>query len=155
MRYRAPLQTIFLVVSRSLRGQAALLMTLGLLAAPLEAQSFRRGDANADSTIDLADPVAMLFYLFIGNAPPSCVDAVDVNDDGITDLSDPLGILKFLFRSGDAPAAPFRECGVDPTSDGLTCESFSPCGGEELEPLEDEPGKDPIWSHPRDLSQVF
>ena len=41
-------------------------------------------------------------------------------------LSLPL-LLNSLFSGGPPPAAPFSECGPDPTPDALTCGSFEGC----------------------------
>ncbi len=40
---------------------------------------------------------------------------------------DAVYLLNFVFAGGPPPAAPFAECGVDPTTDDLTCESFEGC----------------------------
>lgn len=42
-------------------------------------------------------------------------------------VSDPVALLNHLFLGAPAPPAPFGECGVDPTVDGLGCEAFGPC----------------------------
>ncbi len=84
--------------------------------------SFRRGDTNSDGSVNLADAIGLLDYLFSGNAPtPPCVDALDANDSGALDLADPIGLLSFLFNAGDPPPAPFTDCGPDPTFDTIDC----------------------------------
>ncbi len=89
--------------------------------------TFSRGDANADSAIDIADAVFTLSYLFASGAPPSCLDAADANDDGAVDIADAIAVLSYLFAgAGDLPE-PFGECGIDPTVDELGCSSFPPC----------------------------
>ncbi|MBN1420215.1 MAG: PKD domain-containing protein [Planctomycetes bacterium] len=89
---------------------------------------FRRGDANADSSINIADAVFSLNYQFASGASPTCLKAADANDDGQVNLADPVFLLNFLFVSGSPPPpAPFGSCGVDPTDDGLTCESDAHC----------------------------
>ena len=46
-----------------------------------------RGDRRAGAArVVLADPIAILGYLFSGGATPNCLDAADANDDGIGDL---------------------------------------------------------------------
>ncbi|MEM7260696.1 MAG: lectin-like protein [Planctomycetota bacterium] len=82
--------------------------------------SFRRGDANGDGLIDLADPVHHLRHLFVG-APAPCRSALDSNDDGSVNLADPIYTLIFLFEDGADPPSPGVECGPDPTLDGLEC----------------------------------
>lgn len=89
---------------------------------------FRRGDANDDGTVDIADPVSTLSYLFSGGAAPSCEDAADANDDGDLDIGDPITSLTWLFLGGAEPPAPGpSECGPDPTQDALACEVSQNC----------------------------
>lgn len=99
---------------------------------PLEltvAPRFRRGDVNADGSLDISDAVSVLGFLFLGASPPSCIDAADVNDDATIDISDGVSILLHLFLGGIEPPVPFRDCGVDPTEDDLNCECYPPCWG--------------------------
>jgi ELWxxDGT repeat protein len=88
---------------------------------------FRRGDTNADGTLDMSDAVATLAYLFLGTAAPSCLDAADANDSGAVDLSDAVFTLGYLFLGTAAPPAPFGVCGVDPTTDNLDCDTAPGC----------------------------
>jgi hypothetical protein len=96
---------------------------------------FRRGDTNADSSIDVSDAIATLGFLFTGQAAPPCLDSADTNDDGALDISDAITLLSFLFVGG-APIpfpGPLDPCGDDPTADALGCAAFAPCGtGQEL-----------------------
>ena len=86
---------------------------------------FRRGDANADGAIDIADAVCVLGYLFGGAADPCaarvprCLDAADANDDGAVDIGDAVKILGHLFGGGGPLPPPGGACGIDPTDDGL------------------------------------
>jgi len=88
---------------------------------------FRRGDSNSDGSINISDPVFNLNYQFERGAAPSCLKTADVNDDGMINLADPISELNYLFASGPVPPIPLAECGVDPTPDALTCESYPPC----------------------------
>jgi hypothetical protein len=63
----------------------------------------RRGDANGDSVLDLADPITVLACLFLGGECPAADCAADANGDGRVDLSDPIFILEHLFLGGPAP----------------------------------------------------
>ena len=90
--------------------------------------TFRRGDSNADGTVDITDGVVLLSALFQGTAMPTCMDASDINDDGTMDIADPIFIFQYLFIGGDAPPAPGPgECGVDPTRDVLDCQAYDGC----------------------------
>ena len=79
-----------------------------------------RGDVNADRTVDIGDPIAGLFRLFLGRGT-ICADAGDANSDRRFDLSDVVYTLNYLFLGGSAPAAPFPDCG----SDTLDCQATS------------------------------
>ena len=96
---------------------------------------FHRGDSNGDGSLDIADPVNTLSYLFNGSAEPSCLETSDHNNDATLDISDPVALLMFLFASGAPPAAPGPPglpCGIDPDASGsradLGCASYSGCG---------------------------
>ena len=60
------------------------------------------GDPNGDGSVDIADAIGMLGYLFNAEAI-SCLAAMDVNGDGSTDISDPIYELAYLFSGGAAP----------------------------------------------------
>ena len=91
------------------------------------ARPFRRGDANADGALDIADAVFTLNYLFAAGPVPPCADAADANDDGTLDISDAVTLLAHLFAGAGPLPAPFGSCGGDPSPDTLTCASFPPC----------------------------
>jgi len=88
--------------------------------------TFRRGDANCDSFLDVSDAIVILNYLFIHNSSgqtPQCTDSVDVNDDSYIDISDCVSLLYYLFGVMGPPPAPFGQLGVDPTEDSIGCNS--------------------------------
>lgn len=92
------------------------------------AESFARGDCNADGAYDIADAIRTLATLFVPGSPaPQCPDACDSNDDGGVDISDAILTISALFSAGADPAAPFGGCGTDPTPDALDCPSFAAC----------------------------
>ncbi len=94
---------------------------------------FKRGDANADGTMNIADAVCILGYLFGGaegaclDAAAACRDAADSNDDGLVNVADAVYILQYIFLNAGPPPDPFETCGDDPTDDGLECVSHPPC----------------------------
>ncbi len=88
--------------------------------------ALKRGDANIDGSLDIADPVRVLGHLFEGRAV-RCRDACDANDDGRLDLSDPITLLLHLFRAARPLPVPTGTCGADETADGLGCENFDFC----------------------------
>ena len=84
------------------------------------ANSFIRADGNNDLTVNVADAVFILNFLFSGLAS-DCLDSLDANDDGGNDIADAVAVLAFLFSSGPAPPPPFPNPGPDPTADSLDC----------------------------------
>lgn len=91
-------------------------------------RQFLRGDCNADATVNIADVVAMLNYLFAGAADPACFAACDSNSDNVVDLADPVFNLGFSFGPGPVPAPPYPLCDVDPTpTPAISCVSPLAC----------------------------
>jgi hypothetical protein len=88
---------------------------------PIASPSFVRGDANADSKVDISDAVKILGFLFLGEAAPRCFDAADSDDNGKLDLSDAISLLYHLFQGAAPPPPPYPEAGTDPTPDPLDC----------------------------------
>ncbi|MGE3163427.1 MAG: hypothetical protein AB7O52_00825 [Planctomycetota bacterium] len=95
----------------------AMITTCGVLHGQ---SAFIRGDANANGSVDIADAVFNLDFLFNGGAP-ICLDAQDSNDDGQVNLADPVFSLAYQFSGGMSPTAPFPACGNDPTVDAIDC----------------------------------
>jgi hypothetical protein len=50
---------------------------------------FRRGDANADGAVNLADALFTMNHLFRGGDAPACPDAADADDTEGLDIGDP------------------------------------------------------------------
>jgi hypothetical protein len=92
---------------------------------------FRRGDANNDGRVDIADGINIILQLFFQSGVHIvCQKAADTNDDGRVDLSDAVYNFNYYLqpgkKSGDVlypkPPAPFPGCGQDTaTPDSLTC----------------------------------
>ena len=81
---------------------------------------FVRGDANQDGARDVADPIAVLSYLFSGAGVLPCLDAADANDDETVNIADAVSLLMWLFGGGGPPPEP-AVCGPDPDGDLLGC----------------------------------
>jgi hypothetical protein len=97
-----------------------------ILREPLEvvqgAGRFRRGDADGNALVDLADAVLILRHLFGGGESPSCLDAADADDSGTLDLTDSIHLLGVLFQGfGALPYPGGVVPGVDPATDLLGC----------------------------------
>jgi hypothetical protein len=92
----------------------------GLINVLPDGAAFVRGDSNDDAAVDLSDAVSTLGWLFLGDDPPSCLDAADANDDGLLDIADPVATLRALFEGDIALPSPSGP-GLDPTPDSLGC----------------------------------
>ena len=90
-------------------------------------QVFKRGDANSDQDIDLADAIFILSYLFTGTEGPECEDTGDANDDGTIDLADAIKVLSYLFTEGSGSGSLSDLCNEDLTEDLLGCSSYPVC----------------------------
>lgn len=88
---------------------------------------FRRGDVNADGSVDLSDAVTILGALFTGTVLSDCEDVVDTNDDGQINIGDAVSLLGLLFVGGGPLPPPFPGCGPDPTPDELDCAEWFGC----------------------------
>ena len=90
---------------------------------------FRRGDANEDGAVDIADAIFMLYTLMLDGPESGCKDATDANDSGTHDIADVVFVLSYQFSNGATPPAPgVDNCGVDATpDDGMSCENYGGC----------------------------
>ena len=93
---------------------------------PFTTPEFRRGDANGDAAVDLADAVSVLEYLFIDGDAPLCFEAADGNDDAILDLADPIRVLMYLFGGTPLSAPGALACGPDAAGSFSSC-AYSGC----------------------------
>jgi hypothetical protein len=90
-------------------------------------ERFRRGDVDSSGAVNITDPIALLNHLFLGGDAPKCLDADDSDDSGTLNITDAIYSLNYLFLGGSAPLAPFPECGIDPTIDGMGCAAYPEC----------------------------
>ncbi len=89
--------------------------------------AFRRGDANADGALNIADAVYILQNLFASGPKIGCPDAADSNDDEAVNIADAIYTLQNLFAQGPAIPEPHPGCGIDATPNPTP-------GGPELPP---------------------
>lgn len=84
---------------------------------------FRRGDVDGDARADLTDVIRLLFFLFLGEGPPGCMDSADLNDNGKVDLTDAILLLQILYQGkGPIPYPGGAAPGPDPTADEFICQ---------------------------------
>lgn len=73
---------------------------------------YRRGDANVDGVVNLADVIYLLSSLF-GSSSISCQDAADTNADSAINVADTVTLLGALFGAPTVPLAPpYPNCGI-------------------------------------------
>lgn len=77
------------------------------------ASVFIRGDADSNGTVDMADAMFLLRYLFRGRRAPDCLDAADADNSNSVQITDVVLILRYLFQGGGPPEPPFPSCGAD------------------------------------------
>jgi hypothetical protein len=63
----------------------------------------RRGDANADGAIDVADVMYLINYLFLAGSGPCPMEAGDANCDRFMDVADVMYLINYLFIGGSPP----------------------------------------------------
>jgi hypothetical protein len=75
---------------------------LGLtLSAP--AFAYICGDANGDQSVNVADAVYLVNYIFKGGPAPDPVEAGDANLDEQVNIGDAVYLINFIFRGGPEP----------------------------------------------------
>ncbi|MFN0057888.1 MAG: hypothetical protein ACKVX7_05460 [Planctomycetota bacterium] len=70
---------------------------------------FIRGDTNFDLSINVADVVYLLAFLFNDGYSPAPAVAGDVNDDDQTNIADSVYLLSHLFSGGPPPPPPYPD----------------------------------------------
>ncbi len=105
------------VTARNLDNQTSNARPFNYLLPPA---SFLRGDANGSGSVDIADAVKILLYLFKG-AAADCQDALDADDNEEVNITDAVYLLEFLLDRGPAIPAPYPAVGVDPSGAALGC----------------------------------
>jgi hypothetical protein len=94
--------------------------------ATLPGKNFRRGDVDANGSLEITDAVAILSFLFQGGGTPPCLEAGDIDNNGETDITDAVNDLGYLFLGAPPPEAPGPlACGPDPAPPFLGCDK--PC----------------------------
>ena len=94
------------------------------------------GDFNADSRVNISDPIAVLEFLFIGGRRIPCPEAdgafsaaslavADFNGDTRLDISDGVSMLNWLFFGG-----PAHHHGIP-----SECRTFEGCSEENICPI--------------------
>jgi hypothetical protein len=61
------------------------------------------GDVTADGTVDVADVIFLVSYVFINGMPPYPLEIGDVDCDGLVNIGDVMYLINYLFLSGSLP----------------------------------------------------
>ncbi|HAK94749.1 MAG TPA: hypothetical protein DCM87_07025 [Planctomycetes bacterium] len=72
--------------------------------------NLRRGDANGNNLLTIADAVTLLDHLFRGGAAPYCRALADASGDDKLTIGDAVYLLAYLFNRGPAPEPPRVDC---------------------------------------------
>lgn len=67
---------------------------------------FLCGDAAGDGTVNVADAIYLITYIFKEGFAPQPMAAGDANCDGLVNIGDAVYLVNFVFRSGPAPCCP-------------------------------------------------
>ncbi|MEM7168221.1 MAG: hypothetical protein AAF581_22430 [Planctomycetota bacterium] len=73
-------------------------------------RSFVRGDANADGTVNIADGVWIINFLWLQGPASPCEEAGNANGQGNVDTSDAMYIFMWRLLDGPAPTGAFPNC---------------------------------------------
>jgi len=92
--------------------------------------TFRRGDFDANGTLQISDAIALVGYLYGDGSPSPCMKAADANDNGALTVTDAVTVLRFLFMPGEPHPGSLARCVSDATPDALECDSYRACDGE-------------------------
>jgi non-lysosomal glucosylceramidase len=65
--------------------------------------SYLPGDANGDGTVDIADIIFLVNYLYRFGPPPSPITVGDTNCDGEVQVGDIIRLIDYLFKNGLPP----------------------------------------------------
>jgi len=63
----------------------------------------QRGDANHDETLNIADPVYLINYIFRDGPAPITIEAADANTDFTINISDAVYLVNYIFKNGPPP----------------------------------------------------
>jgi hypothetical protein len=64
------------------------------------------GDANGDETVNVADAVFVINYVFKGGPAPESLEAGDANADGQCNVADAVYLINYVFKGGPDPVCP-------------------------------------------------
>jgi hypothetical protein len=71
-----------------------------------EVSAYLAGDANSDQSVDAADIISLLNFLFRSGTPPYPLEAGDANCDEEVGPADVVYLINYLFRGGSEPCYP-------------------------------------------------
>jgi subtilisin family serine protease len=66
----------------------------------------RRGDANLDGYVNIADAVHIIRYIYLGGLAPMLPETADANCDGNVNVGDAVLLINYIFKGGSEPCIP-------------------------------------------------
>jgi hypothetical protein len=89
------------VLGQSIAGSSGT-VTSGFLSAPVM-PNYLPGDADGSGTVDIADAVFLISYIFRGGMYPVPLTRGDADCSKDVDISDAVFLIRYIFRGGSAP----------------------------------------------------
>jgi len=65
--------------------------------------TYRLGDANNNSAVNILDVTNLISYLYKGGIPPVCPNSADPNGDCAINILDITSLINYLYKGGPAP----------------------------------------------------
>lgn len=93
---------------------------------PQTIKDFKRGDANGDGVVNVADAIWSLQEIFNNGPAGTCFDSKNSNGDTVYDIGDPIFLITYIFSNGTAPPTPGPiNCGNN--GEPQDCEIYNAC----------------------------
>jgi hypothetical protein len=89
-----------------LAGKFAAALSQGELVMLFKNVTFLCGDADAGGSINVADAVYLINYIFKGGPAPDPLDAGDADCDGAVNVGDAVHLINYIFKGGPQPCCP-------------------------------------------------
>jgi hypothetical protein len=93
-------------VDTSLAGNFTMGLSQGELVMLFKNTNYTCGDANRDASINVADAVYLINYIFKGGPAPDPLGSGDANCDGAVNVGDAVYLVNYIFKGGPEPCCP-------------------------------------------------
>lgn len=99
-------QTFSVALLYSTTGVSGLTAALEMARAFNQGITIDYGDANSDGSVNVADAVFIINYVFKGGPAPDPLENGDANCDGDVNVADGVYIINYVFKGGPEPGCP-------------------------------------------------